>query len=271
MTDISVIIPTYKPGDYIYKCLDSLGNQTLAAERYEIIVVVNGCNEPYLSAINDYVEGKHYPAPTRIIQTDTPGVSNARNVGIDNARGTYISFIDDDDTVSGNYLANLLALADEESIVHANVIHTDQKTGSRRPYFLTNAYNRCAGIESLSFFAGRSFLSSVCCKLIPRKAIGTERLDTSFTLGEDSLFVFQISHRIKNIRLASADTVYNVVYRETSASRRFHPYSFRVRLAFRLTWKYLMLFAARPTRYDFPFFLTRVAATLKKLFMKRYE
>ena len=98
--DISVIIPTYKPQDYFWECLDSLAAQTLEPERFEVTVVLNGCNEPYKSLIQEHISSGMQHLNVRLVQTDTPGVSNARNMGIDMANGTYLTFIDDDDYVS---------------------------------------------------------------------------------------------------------------------------------------------------------------------------
>ena len=50
-TKISVIIPTYAPKDYLWECLDSLENQTLSKDEFEVILVLNGEREPYESMI----------------------------------------------------------------------------------------------------------------------------------------------------------------------------------------------------------------------------
>lgn len=81
--DISVIIPTYKPQSYIWECLDSLKNQTFAKERFEIILVLNGCREPYYSQIHAYIENNLHGYNVNFIQTDQGGVSNARNIALD--------------------------------------------------------------------------------------------------------------------------------------------------------------------------------------------
>ena len=52
---ISVIIPTYKPKAYLWECLNSLCNQSFHFEDYEIIIVLNGCKEPYDSQINEFI------------------------------------------------------------------------------------------------------------------------------------------------------------------------------------------------------------------------
>ena len=71
---ISVIIPTYRPQAYIWECLLSLATQTLPKNLYEIIIVLNGCNEPFHSQIQQYIID-HLPAhQVQLIQTNTGGV-----------------------------------------------------------------------------------------------------------------------------------------------------------------------------------------------------
>ena len=92
---ITVIVPTYKPQSYLWECLDSIYNQTFSKSDYELILVLNGCNEPYNSQIKDWLS-EHKDLQVQYIQTNQGGVSNARNIAIDNARGEYVTFIDDD-------------------------------------------------------------------------------------------------------------------------------------------------------------------------------
>ncbi len=268
---VSVIIPTYKPDDYIYRCLDSLLKQTLDHRSYEIIIVLNGCNEPYYSLLLKYIEGKENTPVIKILQTNISGVSNARNIGILNSSGKFVAFIDDDDWVSSNYLYNLLKESGDSVIVVSNVKQIDEIRRMCLPHFLSRAYKRCYGKKHLSFFIARSFLSTACVKLIPRKVIEQDLFDIRFQLGEDALFMFVISKRIKNIKLASPDTVYYINKRQDSISHRTYSYLFRVHLAFSLSWCYVYRYMSSPIKYDFLFFLTRVFATLRKLFQKKYE
>ncbi len=68
---ISVIIPTYKPEDYLFDCLFSIKNQTISHESFEIIIVLNGCKYPYQEQIEIFME-KHFEDDIKIkmIQTD---------------------------------------------------------------------------------------------------------------------------------------------------------------------------------------------------------
>ena len=85
---ISVIIPTYKPKDYLWECLDSLSCQTIEKSKFEVLIILNGCNEPYNTQIIKYIESQQN-VQWRLFQTDEPGVSNARNIGLDKAEGEY--------------------------------------------------------------------------------------------------------------------------------------------------------------------------------------
>lgn len=265
---VSVIIPTYKPTAYIYECFDSLLNQTLEKQFFEILIILNGCNEPFHGNIKRYFEKKESKPQVCIIQTDVAGVSNARNLGISKSKGDFIAFVDDDDWVSPNYLYNLLSHSEEADIAISNVLQFDDVAKCRLPYYQTDAYNRCLVLKKMTFYNARSFLSSSCAKLISRKVIAEDRFAQKYVLGEDSLFMFQISKRIKKMSLATSDTIYYVRKRRESASHKPYPYLFRVRLAFSLSYSYLKIYLSAPFRYSFLLLATRIAATMLKLFQK---
>lgn len=266
---ISVIIPTYRPESYIYECLDSLLHQTLPQEQFEIIVVLNGERNPYEEQLSEYA--RNASSTIQILYSEKKGVSSARNLGIDQSKGQYIVFVDDDDWVSPNYLENLVAQADENCVVLSNLVAVGHDKVTPEKHFISDAYERCVGQEKLTLFNTRSFFSSPVGKIIPRNVIGGDRFFPDFTLGEDSLFMFTISRRVKKIRLAVSDTIYYVWKRASSASRSHYSYFFRVKLAMRTTIRYITLFLKDPFNYDFPFFLSRVVATLRKLFQKTYQ
>lgn len=83
---ISVIVPSYKPQAYLYECLDSIYNQTFPKPEYELVLVLNGCNEPYNSQIRDWIQS-HSGLQIQFFQTDEAGVSSARNMALNAARG----------------------------------------------------------------------------------------------------------------------------------------------------------------------------------------
>lgn len=274
MIKASVIIPTYKPKAYIYECLDSIFAQTCSASNYEIIIVLNGCCEPYYSQLQDYL--KHAPCPEQVhlVQTDTPGVSNARNMALAMAKGDYILFIDDDDLISPTYMEGLLALSAEDTIVASRLRLFDDVTGEESNTNLTNAYHIAKEemkVRPLSLYTGRRFLSAVGGKSIPRKMIGERKFNTQLSLGEDSIFITRLTSQIKHILLAPEDAVYSVRKREDSASRKPISNCAQVHNALTLTWEYIKMYFSDVCHNDFKFYMSRIVASLLKAFLKKYR
>lgn len=94
---VSVIVPVYNVEKYLRDCLDSVVNQTL--EDIEIICVNDGSTDNSLAILEDYAEKD---SRIRIINQENKGLGGARNTGLYNANGEYISFIDSDDWIEPN-------------------------------------------------------------------------------------------------------------------------------------------------------------------------
>lgn len=96
---ISVIIPIYKVEKYLKKCINSVINQT--HKNLEIILVNDGSPDCCREICEEY---KNKDKRIVIINKENGGLSDARNAGIDVAKGKYIAFIDSDDYVSNDYI-----------------------------------------------------------------------------------------------------------------------------------------------------------------------
>lgn len=268
---ISVIIPTYKPANYIYRCLESVARQDISKQRLEVIIVLNGCNEPYYTDIKLFLRKKFQGIKTLLLQTDVAGVSNARNIGLDNAQGEYITFIDDDDWVSHNFLRNLSEKSDTNKIVVSNILLINEQNKQQESCFLNKTFSKNKNKTNPSIFSARGFMSNACEKLIPLNIIQEDRFPVGFELGEDSIFMFTISKRINKIELTSSDTIYYINKRASSSSRRFdRPFTFRLQLALKQISAYVLIYANDITNYNALFFLTRIAASLRKIVSKKY-
>ena len=97
MPTFSIIVPVYNVEKYLPKCLDSLVNQTYSD--IEIICINDGSPDNSLSILEEYAKNDNR---IKIINQENQGVSVARNVGIDNATGDYIIFVDADDWIELN-------------------------------------------------------------------------------------------------------------------------------------------------------------------------
>lgn len=265
---VSVIIPTYKPQGYLWECLDSMVAQTLSKDDYEVIIVLNGCCSPWKDAIEDYLEAKMQDLHVKFIQTDIPGVSNARNIAIDNAEGKYVTFIDDDDYVSPVFLERLLANTEgEANVVLSNAIaFNDNDPSTPIPYYLSKIYKQysCRYKLKLSSKASK-FFSGPWMKLIPMEMIQDKRFDVRFKNGEDSLFMLLISDRIESVTFADNDAIYYRRYRDASAITKKGNIVSRMSNSFRLIKEYILIFIKYDI--DFTFFATRVLGTIKAVFV----
>lgn len=255
---ISIIIPTYKPQDYLWQCLDSFEAQTLDKRLWELIVVLNGCKEPWLEQLNTYA-AEHKNMQLRIIHTDTAGVSNARNIGIDAAQGEYIGFVDDDDYVSPGYLEELAALADPQTIAASYTVAFDD-TRDYIPYYIEKAYHQYAPKGTMPFYAARTYFSGPCMKLIHRDIIGDRRFDPTFRSGEDSLFLFLISNRMHQVRFTGKDAVYYRRIRQGSASQTKSRLQ-TIRNCIRIMHQYSSIYF-RGKGYHLSFYLTRMMGAI---------
>lgn len=91
---ISVIVPVYNGAEYIKRCIDSITNQTY--RNLEIIIVNDGSTDNTLDICRNL---QYDDYRIKIINQENKGVSNARNTGINNSSGKYITFVDSDDYI----------------------------------------------------------------------------------------------------------------------------------------------------------------------------
>ena len=105
---ISVIIPVYNAQDYLTCCLDAL--VPYKDDFIEIILVNDGSTDSSLKICEDYV--RDY-SNIVLIDKENGGVSESRNVGVTNAKGRYICFIDSDDWITSKALYDLYCYAEK--------------------------------------------------------------------------------------------------------------------------------------------------------------
>ena len=101
---ITIIINVYNGEKFIKKCLDCILNQTY--KNLEVLIINDGSTDNTLKICESYIDNR-----IRIINQENKGVTIAKNVGIDNAKGKYLYFIDADDFIEKDtieYLYNLI-------------------------------------------------------------------------------------------------------------------------------------------------------------------
>lgn len=252
---ISIIIPSYRPEEYLYECLEAIRNQTLNQNEFETLVVLNGCKEPYFEQIQKYINV--HSSNIRLLQTDVPGVSNARNIGIEAARGEYLTFVDDDDIVSPTYLEDLLEVSSPTCVGCANSFAFVDDVSEQIPNFISNAFQKCKS-KKFSTFNFRSFLSPPWCKMIHRDIIGVARFPIDLKKGEDCIFCFACSIRIADMKLSSEQSVYYQRLRKGSAMRRKNTIGFEFCESMRQEFALFAHWIKYPFKYNILYTASRV-------------
>lgn len=265
MTDISVILPTYSPGEYLFSCLESLERQTMPKHLFEVLIVLNGIKEPFHQLLSDFITKSELHST--IYYTDIKGVSNARNIALNNTNSEYITFIDDDDIVSPNYLEGLYRNAENGSMVISNFKTFQNDISDTKNDYLSFSFQRNQKQTRLSLLKARRFFSNVCGKMIPVDVIGDVRFDSQMKNGEDSVFIVEISRSINNIFIATDDVIYYRRIRDGSASRS----NITTKKLFSTTISEIrryISFCRRPNKLHYNvFILSRILASVKSLLL----
>lgn len=126
MLKVSIVVPVYNAGRYIDICAPSLLRQTLGEDAYEIIYVDDGSTDDSAQRLDELADTH---AHVRVIHQENSGwPGKPRNVGIREARGEYIQFVDQDDELTPAALEHLhrLAARNGSDIVMGKVIGTMQ-------------------------------------------------------------------------------------------------------------------------------------------------
>lgn len=134
MPKVSVVLPIYNVEKYLKKCLDSIINQTL--KDIEIICVNDCSSDNSESIIKEYINKDN--RVKFISHKENQGLGFARNSGLLESRGEYVSFIDSDDFVSENFIEELYntAVKYNADIVFTNNIYTvNESTNNIKPYY----------------------------------------------------------------------------------------------------------------------------------------
>ena len=93
MPKLSIVVPVYNVGDLVKKCIESLINQSYSD--IEIIIINDGSTDESVKYIEPFLKDKRI----KYIYQNNKGLGGARNVGIEESAGEFITFVDSDDWV----------------------------------------------------------------------------------------------------------------------------------------------------------------------------
>lgn len=188
MDRISVIVPAYNCQDTIERCIKSIQNQTY--KNLEIIVINDGSTDNTESILNEI---QAQDERVRVISISNGGVSHARNIGIDNATGEYITFVDSDDYIDGEMYEGLYNLLIEYKVKIAHCSYKNVDGAIITPVGDTGKTTIQDHDDALKcLLSGRLFSGGIWNKLYAKDLFNEIRFDESIRINEDVLANFEL-------------------------------------------------------------------------------
>lgn len=197
---ISVIVPVYKAEKYLHRCVDSILAQTFTD--FELLLVDDGSPDSSGSICDHYAAAD---PRVHVFHKPNGGVGSARNFGLDNARGEWITFVDADDFCEITYLENFSPYSNIENELviqgyrtFANDIILAGKSFEQKLYNKNSLVDGLLENDLLTFGAPY-------CKLFKIKILQkyTIKFSTKYSFGEDTYFFFDYLTYVNIMRMVA--------------------------------------------------------------------
>ncbi len=217
---ISIIVPVYKTELYLAKCVESLLSQTY--RNFELILVDDGSPDRCGAICDEYAQKD---LRVKVIHKDNGGLSEARNTGIDLARGELITFIDSDDWVDTDYLSHLfLLLKKTGSDISVSNLFTIFETDDTTPInTLPEIINEYTNFEALEQFAGPRYMQMVhATGKIYRKDLFEEIRFPVGKIYEDAVTIPKIIYQANKIVVTTKQLLFYRIRSDSITSAGFN-------------------------------------------------
>lgn len=208
---ISILVPIYNVETYLYKCLDSIVNQTY--RNLEIILVDDGSVDHSGAICEEYAA---QDKRIIVIHQENKGLSEARNAALDIAKGMFVLFVDSDDWLEKNACENVLRKATEQQADLVSFGYNMVSSSGKSSVYVTNS----PGIKEKAYVMKQLIWHRwVVSDAVWNKFYSRDLFDgVRFPCGkenEDVGTLYKLIHKAKTIYM-SRDVLYNYLQREGS-------------------------------------------------------
>ena len=203
---ISVIVPVYKAEAYLHRCVDSILAQTFWD--FEVLLVDDGSPDKSGEICDEYARKDKR---VRVFHKENGGVSSARNIGLDNAKGEYVCFVDSDDWVEGEMFATILDTFQSKKEIdilfwgfqydNSQLQDGTKRRISKGELQFTYCDTAESILKSIYWLEKREMFGWTCNKLFKIEIIQSHqiRFDETIVLQEDHLFTLEYVRYVKNL------------------------------------------------------------------------
>jgi len=179
MALISVIVPVYNAEQTLRRCVDSILSQEF--QNFELLLIDDGSIDESPAICDEYAKKD---SRVQVFHKENGGVSSARNLGLDSAKGKWVTFVDSDD-----YLKELYFTGVEER--YEDILFSGYKT-----YYQGNVIRDIAVKNKHSFNLliseniNNTIIRGPVAKFFKKSCIDEQRFNPKCFIGEDVCFVF---------------------------------------------------------------------------------
>lgn len=194
---VSIIVPVYNLEKYIGRCIASVINQTYL--KIEIIIIDDGSTDKTGEICEKYARERDN---IKLIHKKNEGVSKARNIGIEFAKGEYITFLDGDDYLENDAIENMLKITKKENsditICNVRDINENGQVLGQKPILKENFL--MTKVEALEELMNEIYFNSVCwAKIYKKELFNNIKFNEKTTIGEDLEVLYKIFYKCNKI------------------------------------------------------------------------
>ena len=218
MPRLSIIVPVYNSERSLSRCIDSILSQSFTD--FELLLINDGSKDSSLSICQEFASNDRR---IKVLDKVNGGASSARNHGMFNAQGDWITFIDSDDWIGTSYFDNIDNDEVSDLIVGSLYFINSQTFGKlvNIDVFLENQDFRAVILQNLN----NSVLNSPCAKFYRRSIITHNDIyfNEDLIFGEDSVFVKKYLLHVNNLKVQNSiiyyyDDIGEFIYEKYSKS-----------------------------------------------------
>lgn len=212
---ISIIVPVYKAELYLHKCVDSILSQTFSD--FELLLIDDGSPDSSGKICDDYEAND---PRIRVIHKENGGASSARNVGLGNAMGEWVCFVDSDDWIEHNCLEVIHRYAVEDEL---DCIQFSYKRIDKNGIVVLTEAGETSVMNLKDYIDAGVFCFRAGGTLLKKNVIDSVnlRFKEGLKLAEDQLFMLTAIAHCRRIRRIP-DTFYSYFINENSVTENTH-------------------------------------------------
>ena len=196
----SIIIPVYNREHIVRRCIDSVLVQS--SSDYEILIIDDGSTDSTWSVLSEYESNNDC---VKIFHKDNGGVSSARNLGLVNANGEYIVFLDSDDWVAQGYLEYLETVLTSSEIdgIILDYYVASPDSGPVKAQSTASLPREIGALEYRDMFLGGAIKNCMWDKVIRREVFlsGKIYFPENISLCEDAVVAASIGKAIESLKV----------------------------------------------------------------------